>query len=133
MNKDSSEVVKHCDKCQRFGQTITSLPEELSHVLSPLPFAQWGIDLVGPMPTGKRGCKFVVVVVNYFTKWAEAEALASITTGNIRNFLWKFVIYRYGIPLVFVTNNGKQFNWKPFWKWCAELHIRNYFSSPRNP
>ena len=94
---------------------------------------QWGIDLVGPMPTGKGGCRFVAVAIDYFTKWAEAEALATITTGNKRNFLWKSIICRYGILHAFVTDNGKQFYCEPFQKWCTELHIHNYFSSPRHP
>ena len=129
MSKDSSEVVKHYDKCQRFGQSITSTPEALSFISSPWPIAQRGIDLVGPMLTGTGGHKFFVVAVDYFTRWPEAEALATITTRSIRNFFWKSVIYRYGIPHAFVTDNGKQFDCEPFRKWCAELHIRNYFSS----
>lgn len=58
-------------------------PEELRPISAPWPFAQWGIDLIGLLPIAKGGCKFVVVVVDYFTKWAEAEALATITTGNV--------------------------------------------------
>jgi hypothetical protein len=126
MNKDSSEVVKHYDKCQRFGQTITSLPEELSLVSSPWPSTQWGVNLVGLMLTRKGGCKFVVVVVDYFTKWAEVEALASITTWNIRNFLWKSIVCRYSIPHAFIINNEKQFDCEPF-------HIQNYLSSLGHP
>jgi hypothetical protein len=87
MSKDSSEVVKHCNKCQGFDKVMTNPLEELSLVSALLPFVQWGIDLVGLPPVGKGGCKFVVVTVDYFTKWLEAEALATITTGNVRNFL----------------------------------------------
>ena len=85
------------------------------------------------MPTRKSGYKFVVVDVNYFTKWAEAEALATITMGNIRNFLWKFVICQYGIPHAFVTDNIKLFDYELFRKWCVELYIWNYFSSSGHP
>ena len=42
-------------------------------------FAQWGIDIVGPLPQGKRQVKFLLVTINYFTKWIEAEALPTIT------------------------------------------------------
>jgi hypothetical protein len=55
-----------------------------------------------------------VVVVDYFTKWAEVEAIATITTRNIRNFLWKSVVCHYGIPHAFVIGNGKQFHCEPF-------------------
>jgi hypothetical protein len=73
------------------------------------------------------------VAVDYFTKWAEVEALSSITTKCIKRFLWKNVICRYGIPHAFVTNNGKQFDCDSFRRCCAKLHIINYFSSPGHP
>ena len=132
MSKNLSEVIKYYDKCQRFGQTITSPPEALSSISSPWPFTQWGINQVGPMLMGKGGCRFMVVAVNYFTKWAKMEALATIMTGNLRNFLWKFIICWYGIPHAFVTNNRKQFDCELFQKWCAKLYM-NYFSSPGHP
>ena len=59
--------------------------------------------------------------------------MVNITANSIKRFLWKNVVCRYGIPHAFVTNNGKQFDCDSFWKWCAKLHIRNYFSSPGHP
>jgi hypothetical protein len=79
------------------------------------------------MSPRKGSLKFLVVVVDYFTKWAEAESLATITTENITNFLWISVVCQFGIPHAFVTNNEKQFDCGPFQKWCAELHIQNYY------
>jgi hypothetical protein len=108
-------------------------PEKLSPITSLWPFAKWGVDIVGPMPPGKGGWKFLLVAVDYFTKWAEAEALATITTTNVVKFLWNSVICRFSIPYAFVTDNGKQFDCGPFRKWCAELRIRNYYSTPIYP
>jgi hypothetical protein len=67
MNKDSADVVRTCDPCQRFARIMKS-PLEYLHLTSPWPFAKWGVDIVGPMPPGKGNKKFVVVVVDYFTK-----------------------------------------------------------------
>ena len=51
---DARELIKKCDKCQRFGN-VQHLPvERLTMIASPWPFAQWGIDIVGPLPRGKR-------------------------------------------------------------------------------
>ena len=51
---DARELIKKCDKCQRFGN-VQHLPvERLTTIASPWPFAQWGIDIVGPLPRGKR-------------------------------------------------------------------------------
>jgi len=86
---------------------MKTAPEKLTPLTSPWPFAKWGVDIVGPMPVGKGGRKFLVVVVDYFTKWTEAKALAAITTTNITSFLWKSVVCRIRIPYAFVTDNGK--------------------------
>ena len=63
---------------------------------SPWPFAVWGIDLIRSLPTGKGGVKYAVVAVDYFTKWAEAETLTTITTKKVLDFVVKNIICRYG-------------------------------------
>jgi len=129
MNQESMEMVRRCDKCQKFTKLQTKPPAKLSSVSSPWPFSQWGVNIVGPMPIGKGNCRFLVVAVDYFTKWAEAGPLMTITTGAIKNFLWKAIICRFGIPYALITDNGTQFDCKPFQEWCDELKIRHFFSS----
>ena len=74
--------------------------------------------------------KFIVIGVDYFTKWAETDPLATITEQKVRNFIWRSIIYRFGIPKAFVSDNGKQFDNQKFKNFCAELGIKNYYSSP---
>lgn len=50
--------------------------------------------------------KFLVVGIDYFTKWIEAKPLAKITKKNIKNFVWKNIICHFGIPRVLISNNG---------------------------
>jgi hypothetical protein len=50
MNKESTAIVRNCDKCQRFANITKQPPEELSAISSPWPFLQWGVDIVGPLP-----------------------------------------------------------------------------------
>ena len=88
---------------------------------------------MGPFPTALRQLKFLVVGIDYFTKWVEAEPLATITEKNIRAFVWKNIVCRYGIPRVLVSNNGKQFDNSAFKSFCSELGIRNHYSSPAHP
>ena len=97
---------------------------------SPWPFAQWGLDIMGPFPIGRRQLKFVVVTIDYFTKCVKAEPLAMITERNIQDFVWKAVIYRFGIPRVLVSDNGKQFDNPKFRQFSEELGIHNHYSSP---
>ncbi|XP_059436368.1 uncharacterized protein LOC132169334 [Corylus avellana] len=114
MSQDSMKMVRTCDNCQHFANVSKQPPEELSFISSPWPFSQWGVNIVGPLSQGKGGVRFVVVAVDYFTKWAEVEALVNKTTKCMERFLWKNVICRYGIPHAFVTDNGKQFDCDSF-------------------
>ena len=88
---------------------------------------------MGPFPTAVRQLKFLVVSIDYFTKQVEAEALATITEKNIRNFVWRNIIYRYEIPRVLVSDNRKQFDNSAFRDFCLELGIKNHYSSPAHP
>ena len=106
MNKDSLNYVKKCDKCQRFANIPRAAPNELTLMTSPWPFAVWGIDLIGSLPTGKGGVKYAIVAVDYFTKWVEAEPLAAITSKKSLDFVIKSIICRYGLPLKIVSDNG---------------------------
>ena len=62
---------------------------------------------MGPFPTAIKQLKFLVVDIDYFMKWVEPEALATITENNIWSFVWKNIICRYGIHRVLVSDNGK--------------------------
>ena len=131
--KDATDLVKKCRICKKHAK-ISRLPSEpLTSITSPWPFQHWGLDILGPLPIGKGQCKFIIVAVDYFTKWAEAEPLATITEQKIRNFVWRAIICRFGIPRALVSNNGKQFDNAKFRDFCAELGIKNYYSSPAHP
>uniref|UniRef100_A0A2N9GA19 Uncharacterized protein n=1 Tax=Fagus sylvatica TaxID=28930 RepID=A0A2N9GA19_FAGSY len=131
--KDAISYTRACNKCQRFGNLIHSPPEVLTPITALWPFAQWGLDIMGPFPVGRKQLKFLVVGIDYFTKWVEAEPLATITEKNIRGFVWKVIICRFGILRVFISDNGRQFDNSPFREFCEELGIRNHYSSPGHP
>uniref|UniRef100_A0A2N9I4E8 RNA-directed DNA polymerase n=1 Tax=Fagus sylvatica TaxID=28930 RepID=A0A2N9I4E8_FAGSY len=133
MKADTYQFVQRCDKCQRFANLLHSPPMELVPMTAPWPFAQWGLDIMGPLPIGRRQLKFLMVAIDYFTKWVEAEPLATITERNIQNFVWKAVICRFGIPRVLVSDNGKQFDNPRFRQFSQELGIHNHYSSPGHP
>ena len=69
MQKDAHAYIKACDKCQRFGNLIKQPTEELTSMTTLWLFTQWGLDIMGPFPTAIRQLKFLVVGIDYFTKW----------------------------------------------------------------
>ena len=88
---------------------------------------------MGPFRAAVKQLKFLVVGIDYFTKWVKAEALATITERNIRNFVWRNIVCRYGIPKVLVFDNGKQFDNSAFRDFCSKLGIKNHYSSLAHP
>ena len=77
----------------------------MTPITSPWPFSQWGINIVGPLPQVKRQVKFLLVAVDYFTKWVEAKALPTITEAKIQNFMWKNIVCRFEIPQTIISDN----------------------------
>ena len=119
--------------CQKHAKISHLSSEPLTSVICPWPFQQWGLDILGPFTIGRGQCKFIVIAVDYFTKWEKAEPLATITEQKVRNFVWRSIVCRFGIPRALVLDNGKQFDNPKFRDFCAELEIMNYYSSPAHP
>ncbi|XP_012846942.1 PREDICTED: uncharacterized protein LOC105966912 [Erythranthe guttata] len=133
LRKDAGEFVKRCDKCQRHGPLIHTPGEDMTIITSPCPFAQWGIDIVGPMPLAKGQRKFLIVAVDYFSKWVEAVAVARITDTEVMKFIWQNICCRYGLPRDLISDNGTQFNSAKIQGWCAGLGIKQRFAAVAHP
>ena len=88
---------------------------------------------MGPLPQGKRQMKFLLIIINYFTKWVEVEALATIAVAKVQNFVWKNIVCRFRIPRAIISDNGRQFYNHGFKSFCSSLGIKNKYSSPGHP
>ncbi|GJV83751.1 reverse transcriptase domain-containing protein [Tanacetum coccineum] len=93
----------------------------------------WGIDIAGPFPEGPGKVKFLIVAIDYFTKWIEAKAVATITGNQVKKFVWDNIVCRFGLPGEIISDNGKQFRDNPFKDWCEKLCIRQCFASVKHP
>ena len=89
--------------------------------------------MIGPMPTARPTFKYAVVVVDYFTKRAEAKPLAVISSKKVQEFIWESIICRFGIPHEIVSDNGTQFDSYEFRDFCNDLGIKKSFSSVEHP
>jgi len=97
VREDWNECVKSCKKCQEFGNLNHIPSQDLQGIVSPWPFAKWGMDILGQFPLGRGQTKFLVVAIDYFTKWIEDETLIGITAQQVQTFFWKNIICRFGI------------------------------------
>ncbi|XP_022880890.1 uncharacterized protein LOC111398188 [Olea europaea var. sylvestris] len=71
--------------------------------------------------------------VEYFTRWVEAEPLATISEPKLRTFTWRSIICRFGIPKVLITDNGRQFDNQQFRGFCSNLGIDHRLASVSHP
>ncbi|XP_057803529.1 uncharacterized protein LOC131018847 [Salvia miltiorrhiza] len=95
IDKDTKAYVKKCGSCQRHAPRINIPGEEMGIMYSAHPFDKWGIDIVGKLPTAPGGKCFLIVAVDYFSKWVEAEAVTRVDEATIEKFIWKNICCRY--------------------------------------
>jgi len=109
MVNDIKRVIFKCDKCQLNKPQPYPLPVE--DIPTPVegPFTHLGLDIIGPLKKTLNNNQYIFVLVDYFTKWVEAEPTENITSKDVIKFLIN-VFARHGVPQVITTDNGVQFS-----------------------
>ncbi|GJR72602.1 reverse transcriptase domain-containing protein [Tanacetum coccineum] len=133
MHEDARALIRACQECQVHKPVLRNPQEKLNPITSPLPFYKWGIDIAGPFPEGPGKVKFLIVVVDYLTKWIEAKPVATITGNQVKKFVWENIMCIFGLPGEIISDNGKQFRDNPFKDWCEKLCIQQHFASVKHP
>ena len=82
------------------------------------PFAVWGLDMVGPLRTGRSGFTHVLVAVDKFTKWIVAKPIKNLESSTAISFI-RELTFRYGVPHSVITDNGSNFDSDEFRTICA--------------
>jgi hypothetical protein len=89
--------------------------------------------LLGPLPPAQGNLKYVVVDVEYFSKWIEAKPLATITLVIVQKFFWQNIVCRFGVPKAITVDNGTQFDVETFKEFCDQISTKIRFASVRHP
>ena len=131
--KDKTEsYCKLCDSCQsRKPSKLTKAPLGQDPVSEPM--EKVTIDALGPLPVSHHSNRFILVIIDCFTKWTEAVALpdqeaATIATAHVNNF-----VTRFGVPLLLLSDGGTNFDSKPFREVCKFLQIEKVKTSVMRP
>ncbi|WKA13007.1 hypothetical protein VitviT2T_030344 [Vitis vinifera] len=110
METDCCQFVQRCPECQIHGDLIHVPPSELHALTSPWPFSVWGIDIIGKIsPKSSSGHEFILVAIDYFTKWVEAASYARLTSSGVANFIRSHIICHYGVPHELISDRGVHF------------------------
>nr|GFA70641.1 reverse transcriptase domain-containing protein [Tanacetum cinerariifolium] len=129
--KDAFELVKRCDSCQRQGKISQKdeMPQNSIQICEI--FDVWGIDFMGPFPSSK-GNKYILVAVDYLSKWVEAKALPTNDARVVVKFL-KFLFSRFGTPKAIISDRGTHFYNDQFSRVMAKYKVTHRLSTSYHP
>jgi ribonuclease HI len=130
---DAADLVQKCENCQKCARDQKQ-PSSLTQLIQPTwPLQRWGLDLLGPLPPAQGNLRYVVVAVEYFSKWIEAKPLATITSATVQKFFWQNIVCRFGVPKAITVDNGTQFDAETFKDFCDQIGTKIHFASVRHP
>jgi hypothetical protein len=110
MIADCFRYYQGCEECQKFDN-IQLVPATMMHPIIKLwPFRGCGLDFIGQIhPLSSKGHRFMLVAMDYFTKWTEVVPLKNMTYKEVIEFIMKHIIHRFGIPQTLTTDQGTSF------------------------
>ena len=131
MEKDCNNYAKSCQECQQHGQVQNVPADELHSVIKPWPFRGWALDLIGLIhPPSTKGHRYILVAIDYFTKWVEAIPLKDVNQDDVINFIEENIIFRFGIPQTLTTDQGTVFVGRKVRQYAESRKIRMVNSTP---
>ncbi len=129
------EIIGHCRSCEKCQVRSKYRPRRAPAVERPIlaePFESVAIDLVGPLPKGKGGCRYILTYVCLATRWPEAVPLRTITAKAVMDGLWS-IFSRTSVPERILTDQGSQFCGRVMTQLCEHLGIDKVRTSPYHP
>jgi hypothetical protein len=129
---DAEELVKRCQGCQYFAKQQHVPAYKLVTMPPTWPFACWGLDMIGPLPTAPGGFNRVLVAIDKFTKWIEVKSVTCPKADRVLDFLDELV-HPYGLPHRIITDLGSNFNNHQFWEYCENSGMNVLYVSVSHP
>ena len=133
MRRDVSEWCRVCEICmaKKGPQRIPQGPLQVVKVGAPM--ERVAVDVAGPFPVSSSGNRYIVVVIDYFTKWPEAFALPNQEASTIARALIDGFFSRFGVPLELHSDQGRNFESNLLRECCELLGIRKTRTTPLHP
>ncbi|MCO5560853.1 hypothetical protein L7F22_014473 [Adiantum nelumboides] len=132
LQRDVHHWCKTCQECQKAGDRRLTY-ENQTPIISFGPFEKWGIDAIGPLPMAQSRKQYIIVGVDYMTRWAEEVATTRITAKEVAKFVFENICCRFGTPLEIISDKGPGFRGDLVGELMEQLGISRRHSSPYYP
>ncbi|CAL8167574.1 unnamed protein product [Prunus armeniaca] len=130
--RDANSWCRSCDRCQRVGNQSKRNEMPQQSILVVELFDVWGIDFMGPFPMS-HGNQYILVAVEYVSKWVEAIAAPTNQGSVVLKFLQGVIFPRFGTPRVILSDGGKHFVNRSFATLLAKYGITHRVATPYHP
>ena len=130
--KDAHAFCHACERCQQMGSISRRDMMPLNPILVVEIFDVWGIDFMGPFPSS-FGFEYILVGVDYVSKWVEAIATKTNDHKVVVKFLQDNIFCRFGFPRAIISDGGKHFNNRPFEALVRKYSITHKVATPYHP
>ena len=130
--KDAYAFVTVCDRCPRTDNISRKNEMPLINTLEVELFDVWGIDFMGPFPSSFKN-KYIIVDVDYVSKWVEAVGFPSNDARVVMNFLKKNIFTRFGTPRATISDGGKHFCNRQFEALLSKYGVTHRVATPYHP
>ena len=130
--KDVEKYCKNCETCAK-NKTVPRPRSPMKPIeVVAIPFYMIGVDIIGPLKTTSRGNKYILSVIDYYTKYAEAVALPNQEAVTVARALEE-IFSRHGMPLVLLTDQGSNFESKVITSLCEMFGIEKRRTTAYHP
>ena len=121
-----------CKRCENFGKRVLKL-ELCKTILAFDVFEKWGIDAMGPLPITSRGKSYILIVVDYLYRWAEAKAVKQIIAKEVAKFVYEDICCKFGVSVELFSDQGPSFRADLMDYLSAKMKIKQRFTTPYYP
>nr|XP_009789946.1 PREDICTED: uncharacterized protein LOC104237489 [Nicotiana sylvestris] len=131
------DYIRYIQKCHQWQVHVDMIrvpPNELNATSAPWCFSAWGMDVIGPIePATSNGYRFILVAINYFTKWVKAVSYKVVTKKVVADFVRDCIVCRFGVPESIITDKSANPNSDLMRYICETIKIKHENSTVYRP
>src|SRR6266540_917580 len=131
MYEDIREYIQTCDACQRRGNFRAN--NILHPIESKASFQRIGIYIIGLLMIIKKGNRYIVIAMDYFTKWPIAKAIKEATVKTVSKFIYEKIICKHGCPQVLQSDQDTHFVNRVIQDLSEKFRIKHRLSTLYHP